>query len=545
LDGTDYGFGAQGWRVNRYAGAGILLLLGAAALFLSHDFIGAPYLSNDSVQYLDAASHLAADDCLCTMVAHFDEQVALGHMPIPFTHFAPAYPLLIAGLMKLGFASETAGYLISALSYLVTIALFWYIGCALGAHPWALGALGLLWITNSIAILTAGFVSTEALFTAVFLGIAALMMADMKAAGTRPPILLGIGILAAALYWVRYAGLFVVPVAGLYLVWRGWRNRRTLPWVLAGVAAEGAGCLAIAVRNSRLTGSWRGGFSTGEGHSVKFILVESVKAAYHLVFGDRVVAHLNIWAIVFAGALVAALALAFTAWRSGRAKELPEDFATRLAWLAALVGIYVAGIIYAALHSIAADLARYYFPAYPLVLVVLAAVSLARKPLENAAIAALVAAILVVHSRSLLTPPTRPLAAAVQQVFQEEVEPGISVGRWLSNHVSPKDVIVATNGQAVHYILNRPVVAVINPAFTGRRTDEVGFHAVMDQFRARYLLVFPGSKVVQEQDDIPFLRSLAAGSPPGWLSLAAKARDAELYECASCVGSTPSHQNRQ
>ena len=521
--------------MSRYAGPGLLLLLGVVALFLSHDFIGAPYVGNDSVQYLDAASHLAADDCLCTMVAHFDEQVAVGHMPIPFTHFAPAYPLLIAGAIKLGFSSETAGYLISALSYLVTIGLFWYIGTALGAHPWALGALGLLWITNSIAILTAGFVSTEALFTAVFLGVAASMMADMRAAGSRPLVLLAIGILAAALYWVRYAGLFVVPVAGLYLVWRGWRNRRALPWVLAALAAEGAGCLVIVVRNSMLSGSWRGGFSSGQGHSVKFILVESVKAAYHLVFGDRVVAHLNVWAIVFVGALAAALALAFAAWRSGRAKELPEDFAIRLAWLAALVGIYVAGIVYAALHSIAADLARYYFPAYPLVLMVLAALSLARKPLENAAIKALVAAILAVHSRSLLTPPPRPLTAAVRQVFQEEIEPGITVGRWLTSHVSPKDVIVATNGQAVHYILNRPVVAVINPAFTGRRIDEAGFHAVMDQFQARYLLIFPGSKVVEEQDAIPFLRSLAGGSSPAWLSLAAKAHDAELYECASCV----------
>jgi hypothetical protein len=522
--------------VKSYLGGAILVLLGVVALALSHDFMSEPGLGNDSVQYLDAAAHLASGDCFCTTVAHFDEQVAMGHLPIPFTHFAPGYSLFIAALLRLGLAPETAGYLISALSYLITIALFWYIGSALGARPLVLGAIGLLWVTNATTILIAGFVSTEALFTAIFLGVAALMVADIKAAGSRPWLLVSLGILAGAAYWVRYPGLFVVPVVAFYLSWRWWNNRRTLPWVLVGLALAAAECLAIMARNATLTGSWRGGFSSSHKNSLKWVLVESVKAFYHLLFGDRVVAHLSVWIVLFACALPAAIVLAFLAWRNRR-EEVPSAFKPAFIWFGLLIGVYWAGIVYAVMHSIASDLVRYYFPAYPLVLVMAAAAALARKTLENLVIAVLVVAVLAVQSRSLLTkPPARP-DFAVRDLFKEEVQPATSIGTWLTSHVSRKDVLIAANGQIVHYVLQRPVVALIDPDSSARKTDDAGLHALMSQFGARYLLLFPGSKAVQEQDDTPILNSLAAGAVPPWLTLATRTSDVEVYECASCVSS--------
>jgi hypothetical protein len=519
--------------VKRHIGGAILVLLGVVALVLSHDFMGAPGIGNDSVQYLDAASHLANRDCFCTTVAHFDEQVAVGHMPIPFTHFAPGYSLLVAGLLRFGLAPETAGYLISAFGYLITIALFWYIGSALGTQPWALGAIGLLWVTNASAIVIAGFVSTEALFTAIFLGVAALMVADIKAVGGRPWLLVVLGVLAGAAYWVRYPGLFVVPVVASYLVWRWWSNRRTLPWVLTGLALAVAECLAVMARNATLTGSWRGGFSSSHKNSLKWVLVESVKAFYHMIFGDRVVAHLSIWIVLFACALPAAVVLAFLAWRNRRA-EVSSAFQPAIVWFGLLVGVYWAGIVYAVMHSIASDLVRYYFPAYPLVLVMAAAATLARKPLENLVIAVLVVAVLAVQSRSLLTRPPSSPDIAVRSILKEEVQPGTSMAHWLTSHVSPRDTLIAANGQILHYVLQRPVVALIDPASSARPTTASAFHALMAQFGARYLLLFPGSKAVPEQDDTPFLDALAAGSAPPWLTLAARTSDAEVYECTDC-----------
>ncbi len=519
--------------MKRYIGGAILVLLGVVALVLSHDFMGSPSIGNDSVQYLDAASHLATGYCFCTTVAHFDEQVAVGHMPIPFTHFAPGYSLLIAGLLRFGLAPATAGYLISAFGYLLTIALFWYIGTALGARPWVLGAIGLLWVTNASAIAIAGFVSTEALFTAIFLGVAALVVADIKAAGSRPRLLVSLGILAGAAYWVRYPGLFVVPVVAFYLVWRWWSNRRTLPWVLIGLALAAAECLAIMARNARLTGSWRGGFSSSHKNTLKWVLVESVKAFYHMIFGDRVVAHLNIWIVLFALALPAAVVLAFRAWRNRR-QEVSFAFKPAMIWFGLLVCVYWAGIVYAVMHSIASDLVRYYFPAYPLLLVMAATATLARKPLENLVIAVLVVAVLAVQSRSVLTKPPSPADIAVGSILKEQVQPGTSMANWLMSHVSQQDVLIAANGQIVHYVLQRPVVALIDPAYSARDTNGPAFHALMSQFGARYLLLFPGSKAVPEQDDTPFLNSLAVGAAPPWLTLATRTSDVEVYECTDC-----------
>ena len=521
--------------MSKYAGGALFLLIGVVVLVASHDFMGAPMVSNDAVQYLDAAEHLVAGDCFCTTLAHFDEQIGVGHMPVPFTHFAPGYPLLIAAFMRLGVKPELAGYVISAVSYLLTLVLFWYIGKALRIDSWVLLAFGLLWATNSIVIVFADSLSTEALFTAILLAIAAVMIADINMEGRRPALLLAIGILAGAAYWVRYPGLFVVPGTVLFLLWRCWKTRRSWPWVLAGLAAASGECLAIMLRNYRLIGSWRGGFSAGQGHSIKFIVVESVKAFYHIAFGDRVVAHLNIWAILFLCSFVAAVALAVLAWRSGRAAELPPNFALLAGWPALLVAIYGAGIIYAAMHSIASDLGRYYFPAYPLVLAILAAATLAHKTLEKAVLTVLVIAVLAVHSRSLLTKPNPPLIADVQRVFSEDVKPGDSLGQWLAGHVSRKDVLIAVNGQAVHYILQRPVVSMIQPIYSDHVYDDAGFHALMAQFGARYVLLFPGSTLTPEQDEIPFLHALAAGSYPPWLSVAAKTRDATLYECGDCA----------
>jgi hypothetical protein len=205
-----------------------------------------------------------------------------------------------------------------------------------------------------------------------------------------------------------------------------------------------------------------------------------------------------------------------------------------MVWLALLVCVYWAGIVYAVTHSIASDLGRYYFPAYPLVLVLLASATLARKPLENVVIALLVVAVLAIQSRSLLTRPPSPPEIEVRNDLKEEVQRGTPIGIWLKNHLSPKDVLIAVNGQMVHYVLQRPVVALIDPPYSTRKSDDASLHALMSQYGARYLLLFPGSKAVPEQDDTPFLNALATGSAPPWLTLAVRTNDVELYECASC-----------
>lgn len=182
------------------------LLAGVLALWLSYSPNGTPYIPNDGYQYLDAASNLASGPCFCTRVALFDEQVAFGRFPIPFTHFAPGYPLLIAAVSRTGMAAETAGYLLSALGFLAVIWLIQDLGLALGARGWVAALFSLIWITQATALLYASSVGTETLFTAMLLGLVVLIVRDVRSDGARSLRMFGIGAVAGLAYWIRYPG---------------------------------------------------------------------------------------------------------------------------------------------------------------------------------------------------------------------------------------------------------------------------------------------------------------------------------------------------
>jgi hypothetical protein len=113
----------------------------------------------------------------------------------------------------------------------------------------------------------------------------------------------------------------------------------------------------------------------------------------------------------------------------------------------------------------------------------------------------------------------------------------MTVEQWLRNRLAPEDVLVAANGQAVHHVLQRPVVALIDPQFSNRPVDEAAFHSLMTLYGARYLLVFPGADPlsVPEQILIPLLRNLVAGDSPQWLAPAVRTPNVAVYECAGCV----------
>jgi len=508
------------------------LLAGAGALWFSARWMGAPYITNDGYQYLDAASNLARGACLCTRVAVFDEQVT-GRMPVPFTHFPPGYPLLAAALSLTGLPLETAGWLISAVGFLLTIWLIWDVGLALEARPPVLAAVALLWISNSEALSLASSVVTEDVFTAVLMALAALMLRDVRAAGRRPWLLPAIGAAAGLAYCLRYAGLFLVPVAAIYIVWRWWRNRASLPWAAAGLLAAGLLVVPIQIRNIVYTGSWRGGFSGAGGHKLNVVLGEAVKSFYHLVFGAGVPVRLDIWIVAFALSL---LLLCFLSIRRGRSAWQPPPGA--LPWIGLLVAAYLGGILLTALTSIAMGLTRYFMPVYPLLLACFAgAVSFLAVGKRYAAVAIMALAVVVIQSRSLAIGPTPPRHVIVRETLRQRTPDGMTVEQWLRNRLTPDNVLVAVNGQAVYHVLQRPVVALIDPQYSNRPVDDTAFHSLMALYGARYLLVFPGADAVlaPEQNAIPFLRNLAAGGSPQWLAQAVRTFNVAVYECAGCA----------
>ena len=126
----------------------------------------------------------------------------------------------------------------------------------------------------------------------------------------------------------------------------------------------------------------------------------------------------------------------------------------------------------------------------------------------------------------------------MQRALAGEVESGMTVAQWLLSHTAPEEPIFAVQGQAIHYLLQRPVVSVINPSYTTRKDDEPGFRKLMSNFRARYLVLFTSTKMNEapEQARNRFLSQLASGEAvvPSWLTLSARSPELIIFECASC-----------
>lgn len=512
------------------------MLAGVLALWLSYGQLGAPYITNDGYQYLDAASNLASGRCFCTGVALFDEQVAYGRIPVPFTHFAPGYPLLIAGISRAGIRAETAGYLLSALGYLAVLWLIQDLGLNLGARPWVVVAFSLLWIAHATALYYAALVGTETLFAAALVGMADLIVRDVRSNSSRPTLMAAIGAVAGLSYWIRYPGLFLVAAAGIYLIVRAWRVPGAWRGTFAGLLASAILVGSVQIRNAILSGSLQGGFKTAGGRlSLVPVFSGTIRALSHLVTGDRIPLHVDVWIAILSLSSAALLFLVLQAWRRGPI----ETAATKAAfgWTIFIGVVYICGVLAAALTTIAADLPRYYFPVYPLALgCAAAACSRLAGKLGAAMIAMFIASVVAVEGRNLFVPPASPDWILTRTFLDEPVETGATLLDWLRNHTSESAPILAVEGQALHYILQRPVIAVISAEFTARRPDEEGFRALMRQQRARYLLILPGAPEARIPEELSygFLRSLASGETPSWLKLAARTKDAAVYECPDC-----------
>lgn len=513
------------------------LLTGVVALWLSYSRVGAPYITNDGYQYLDAASNLESGRCFCTNVALFDEQIGFGRLPVPFTHFAPGYPLLMAAISHLGSSAENAGYIISASGFLAVLWLIWDIGLGLHGKPWIVAAFSLLWITHATALLYASAVGTESLFAALLMGLAALIARDVRSQGKNPVLLVMIGAVAGLSYGIRYPGVFLVCGAGLYLLVRIWRTPQARLEASAGLVSAIVLVGAVQIRNVIYTGSWRGGFQNRGYQTLPAILAGTIRSWTHLVVGDRVPLRFDLWTLIFT---LSASVVLFVSVRSciQNRNGTPAAAPRALRWLLFIGFTYIAGVMLAALTTIARDFSRYYFPVYPVFLVcAAAAVSPLARGWKALAVAVTVISLIAVEARSLAVAPPKPDWVLTKNVLAADVYPGVPLLDWLRERVGSNDVVVAVQGQAIHYLLQRPVVAVISPEFSRQKKDEAGYRALMERYRSRYLIVLSdaSSATASEQISTPFLSYLASGHVPTWLKLAASTSRAAVYECANCA----------
>jgi len=351
-------------------------------------------------------------------------------------------------------------------------------------------------------------------------------------------------VVAGLSYAVRYPGLFLVAGAVVYLIVRAWRVPPARRGALAGLLAAAAIAGSIQIRNIVYTGSWRGGFEAGGRQALRTIVTGTVGAFLHLVTGDRVPLRFNIRLAI----LPLAAALAVFVWarfvpnaaKSGdtTGKGIHALRGEPLGWTLFIALVYIGGILLAAITTIAGDFPRYFFPVYPLLLACAAAAcsSIADR-WRSLVVVLIVVSVISVEARSLGARPDTPDWVLTRGLLTEEVQPGVPLLQWLRNQLSPEGTLLAVEGQAVHYLLQRPVVAVLPAEFSARQLDEGGFHSLMVQFRSRYLLLLPGapSERIPDENSYTFLKSIASGTVPPWLTLAAHTRDAAVYECLDCL----------
>jgi hypothetical protein len=222
-------------------------------------------------------------------------------------------------------------------------------------------------------------VVTESVFTAVFTGLAALVVHDLRSDGKHPEFLAYIGGLAGAAYFLRYAGLFLIPPALLYILWRWRRNRASLWWAVAGVLAVCAFMVPIQVRNIIYIGSWRGKFVSTVPHNPAQVVFPSLIALQHLILGDYPLLSPTGWMVSLAFCALIACGLAFQEWRRGTRVRAGKFLPQALVWLAVFGVVYATGIILAEasmanMNMAAKDMVRYYLPFYPILLACLAGV---------------------------------------------------------------------------------------------------------------------------------------------------------------------------
>ncbi len=504
------------------------LIVGVGALWFSHGLMRAPRVANDGTQYLDAAGHLLSGECFCASVAHFDEQVNVGHLPVSFTHFAPGYPILVAGIAASGIEPETAGYLISALAFLLTVSAMWDIGTRFGVGHFSLLSISLLWLSNAMALGFAAAIGADSAMAAVFCVTVALVVRDIQTDGAGQVYPFAIGVAGAASYWTKYAGLFVLVTVVLYLAWRAWRWPAARLRAAGGIGIALVLALPIPLHNILYQGSWKGGFESGKHHSVAFALKETIKAIFHLLFGGNSPARLDVWALIAILSFIAAILLLI------RNRQVPTG-RVELAWIAGFAVALTGGIAVVAMQSIATDMARYNLPVYPLLLIIAAVLLNPKTRMEGAVTAILVVAILVIQSRSVIPLPASPVET-MRVLLTQQNATGVPIRQWLESHIQPAEVIIAADGQALHYVLKRSVVAPIVPENTDRPYDENAFRSTMVKFRARFMVVYPDrpEESVPEQEAIPFLKGLASGRVPDWLTLVTRTHNIAVFECASC-----------
>lgn len=517
-----------------------LLYAVASAGFLYHS--GGPGLSDDSYQYLSEAANIRDGHGFTTSIVHFDTERAHGRLPAPLTTFPPGYSLAIAEISRIGLARERIALLISMASLILLVPLT---TCAA-----SLLELSILSTRTALVLLLGSFgaglfstaVATESLFTALSFGALVCLLLYERGSGGTPLAAVG-NLLVGCACWVRYAGLFLFVAVVLYLAWRAFdkRDRRSL--TAAASLALPAGLITfLLMRNTILTGSWKGGNTKAVVHPLTAVLKQFVVATYHLFFGGGIPARLGALQVTLGAGilLLSALQLARLARRPNTRTAFRSAF-PYVMLLLIYVAVYNAALIYLGMFSMISFGSRYFYPLLPVYFLLFGLVltrgqtmSAARSAsfLWIACVAMIVGSYWGMNLENTMAHRSVPPDRAVEASFVLPSGTGRSLRSWFDANVPSNAVLVATDGQATAYALNRKVVSLVRSDLSDQHWGENEVRAVMQQYGADFLILYPQIDPAIEpvQQESAFLQELIEGRRPRWLQLAAENSQVMIFQ---------------
>lgn len=533
--------------------SGITVLIGLVVA-------GEPRLREDSYQYLSTAGSLASGAGAKTAILHYDVDRRTGQIPVPLTMWPPGYPMAVAALRVVGVPLTTGAAAISALSFVALVTLLLFGARAYNLTPTAT-RLMLLWLlANSWAFVYPVSVSTESLFTAVVVGGIVLFAIHEKRHPAPPqtvPLVIA-GTLLGLSYWVRYAGLLLCAGAAAFygLAWLVKRDRASLR-SLTYATSGGALLVALnAVRNIWITGSWKAGYDTPTSHPLTEVLHQFAASLHHLFLGEATAAHLGVYEVIMALCVLFLAGLWVIYQRRGSAGL--AVWRVRLL-LFTFVAVYSVGIVYIAMTSIITFGTRMFYPLLPLLLLglaagvadverawvttpqrrwaflgVLAAATLAYGAVNVSNIRAVPRSAphyLVVARLSeplildALTPPNQPKPAR------------FSMHAWIDRNIPRDAVVVASDGQATSYAVQRPAVSLVDSGFSATKWTEESVRELMRTYHAEFLILYPRAHSwrIPVQAESPFLAAVLQGQLPSWLTLVADNLEVRVYRDAEAA----------
>jgi hypothetical protein len=188
---------------------------------------------------------------------------------------------------------------------------------------------------------------------------------------------------------------------------------------------------------------------------------------------------------------------------------------------------------------------RLLFPVFPLALAMLAALAseawraFASAPRRRLALAGATALFVLsyVGTNSWATYAQPPLTDphALARRFDLADGTGTPLRDWVATNIGQGETLLATDGQATAFHLQRPAVSLVERYFSDSEWTEESVRQVLRQYAAEYVVVYPGAlyEEIPAQYDFPFLADLANRSPPEWLAIAAENEAVIIYRLAA------------